>query len=186
MNWHRLLLALCFATASATAQVPVVNTLSNLLARPVPTGTAMPVNPVVDVLGFSSVGDWGGPKAFRFNPTNTLGTNGVRLGTNSTGRWIHSWDGDARVFGVFTPNGADVGEIINRANTNAVALGIPLLLPEGELQRLDMANRNLWYAHSRVGDGEDDPSAQFPRLGADERSPLCDDPDARGLQPVFH
>lgn len=94
------------------------------------------------------------PLNLRSNQLMTLATNGVILsykaetGTNATDsvlsfnstkranyKWtIVNWDGDVRAFGSFNSSLSDVGDTINRANTNAVALGIPLLLPEGSFK----------------------------------------------------
>lgn len=64
-------------------------------------GTRPPfTNEVVEVLGYSAQGDWGSPKLFRWDPTNTLATNALRLKASSTvGRYIHEWDGDVLAFG---------------------------------------------------------------------------------------
>ena len=72
-----------------------VPTVSQLSTRPPFT------NEVVEVLGYSSLGDWGIPKIFRWDATNTLATNAIRLKSAlAVGRYIHEWDGDVRAFGV--------------------------------------------------------------------------------------
>ncbi len=94
------------------------------------------------------------PLNLRSSQLMTLATNGIILsykaetGTNATDsvlsfnstkranyKWtVVNWDGDVRAFGSFNSSLSDVGDTINRANTNAVALGIPLLLPEGSFK----------------------------------------------------
>jgi len=98
-------------------------------------GTRNPfTNEVVEVLGYTTKGDWGAPKLFRFDPTNTLATNAIRIkGALSVGRYLHEWNGDASVFGVNT-NLSDNGALINTANAAAISKGIPLTIPEGQFK----------------------------------------------------
>lgn len=71
-----------------------LQTISQLSARQPFT------NEVVEVLGYASLGDWGSPKLFRWDATNTLATNAIRLKSAlAVGRYIHEWDGDVRAFG---------------------------------------------------------------------------------------
>lgn len=102
--WRALALILLLVPG-AFAQAPsrVASTLSGLLAmKPGET------QPHVQVLGFSSPGDWGPPKTFRYDATNALATNAIRRATAlGSGRWVHDWDGDVAAFGVL-PLDADL------------------------------------------------------------------------------
>lgn len=118
----RHLFALLFlAPALALAQAPsrVASTLSGLLAmKPGET------QPHVQVLGFSSPGDWGPPKTFRYDATNALATNAIRRATAiGSGRWVHDWDGDIRAFGAFTTS---MTPALSNAIVASQALGIRL------------------------------------------------------------
>lgn len=99
-------------------------------------GTRYPFsNEIAEVISYATPGDWIDKKIFRWDVTNALATNALRIkAAPSVGRYIHDWDGDARLFGAFNSSVSDVGATINIANTNAVALGIPLLLPEGSFK----------------------------------------------------
>lgn len=56
--------------------------------------------PAVSVLGYTTPGDWGPAREFRWDSTSTASTNDVcRVTTTGVGRWIHDWDGDVRAFG---------------------------------------------------------------------------------------
>lgn len=71
-----------------------IPTVSQLATRPPFT------NEVIEVLGYSALGDWGPPKLFRWDRTNTLATNAIRIKSAlAVGRYIHDWDGDVRAFG---------------------------------------------------------------------------------------
>jgi len=62
-------------------------------------------NEVIEVLGYSALGDWGPPKLFRWDRTNTLATNAIRIKSAlAVGRYIHDWDGDVRAFGAIPYN----------------------------------------------------------------------------------
>jgi hypothetical protein len=89
----RLLVSIFLLASVASAQVPVIQGLSNLVTRPVPTGGQMPVQPLVDVIEAGVV------LRYTFDPTNTLSTNRFRVGTNAVGRWLYEWNGDLRSVG---------------------------------------------------------------------------------------
>ena len=93
-SWIWLLL--CCLPALGQAPTRVVSTLTALSS--LYPGTTQPH---VLVQGYSSAGDWGPAKTFRWDSTNALATNAVRRATRTgVGRWVHDWDGDARAFGV--------------------------------------------------------------------------------------
>ena len=58
--------------------------------------------PIAIVVCRTNVGDWGIPKLFRYDPTNTGTVYEVRrqAGGGAVGRMVHDWDWDARTFGV--------------------------------------------------------------------------------------
>lgn len=90
--------------------------------------------PMEFVLGLERVGDVRRVVSFRYDPTNALPISDfIRAVPSGIGRRVHDWDGDAGIFGV-RPSLLDNGPAINRANTNAILAGIPLLLPEGSLK----------------------------------------------------
>ena len=91
----RIWLLLCCLPAFGQAPTRVVSTLSSL-ADMYPGTT----QPHVLVQGYSSAGDWGPAKTFRWVPSSTASTNAIVRGTRTgVGRWVHDWDGDVRAFG---------------------------------------------------------------------------------------
>jgi hypothetical protein len=83
-----------------------LQTISQLSTRPPFT------NEVVEVLGYSTPGDWGVPKIFRWDATNTLATNAIRIKSAlAVGRYIHDWDGDVRVFGANVLNNDNADQL---------------------------------------------------------------------------
>lgn len=120
------LLLLCLP-AYGQAPTRVVSTIANL-ADLYPGLT----QPHVLVQGFYNSGDWGAPKAFRWDSTNALSTNAIRRATkNGVGRWVHDWDGDVRSFGVKADGATDDTAATQAALDYAVANGITLKLPDG-------------------------------------------------------
>lgn len=93
-SWIWLLL--CCLPALGQAPTRVVSTLTALSS--LYPGTTQPH---VLVQGYSTPGDWGPAKTFRWDSTNALATNAVRRATRTgVGRWVHGWNGDVRAFGV--------------------------------------------------------------------------------------
>lgn len=94
-----LVLAAAAKTDAQTSQrITEVNTIADLLARKPVYSTSNVES--VSVRGFTTQGDWGQPKVFRYDSTNALTTNAIRRATvTGVGRWVHDWDGDARAFG---------------------------------------------------------------------------------------
>lgn len=81
---------------------PQVGTIADLTNRVMPA-TGLGAVPVHQVMGIATPGDWGEPKAFQWDRTNTLPANAARRAVSGmvTGRMVHPWtDRDARVFGV--------------------------------------------------------------------------------------
>jgi len=73
--------------AFAQAPTRVISTLSALTS--IYPGTTQPH---VEVQGYSTPGDWGPARAYRWDSTNALSTNMWRIATrNGIGRWV--WDG---------------------------------------------------------------------------------------------
>ena len=123
--WFWLLL-LCLP-AYGQAPTRVVSTVANL-ADLYPGLT----QPHVLVQGFYNSGDWGAPKAFRWDSTNALSTNAVRRATkNGVGRWIHDWDGDLWAFGIKADGVTDDTAATQAAIDYATANGIRIKLPDG-------------------------------------------------------
>lgn len=58
--------------------------------------------PIAIVVCRTNVGDWGGPKLFVYEPTNTLSVTDARRqpGGGAPGRMTYDWQGDVRFFGV--------------------------------------------------------------------------------------
>lgn len=101
MRTYALFVLLCLAAVAVRSQpFTTVRTLSDLALF---LGKS---NEVVSIRGLSSVGDFGyNSLDYRWEPNNTKATNNVvlQVWTNgvakSTGRWVHDWNGDVRVFG---------------------------------------------------------------------------------------
>lgn len=109
-------LLLCCLPALGQAPTRVVSTLSSL-ADMYPGVT----QPHVLVQGYSSAGDWGPAKTFRWDSTNALATNAVRRATRTgVGRWVHDWDGDLTAFGIL-PSESDTSAKVNEALVFAAA-----------------------------------------------------------------
>ncbi len=115
----RLIWILALALAlPAFGQAPtrVVSTIADLDA--LYPGSSQPH---VLVQGFSTSGDWGAPKAFRWDSTNALSTNAIRRATrNGVGRWVHDWDGDLRVWGVKADGSTDDTAAVDAAFSYAL------------------------------------------------------------------
>ena len=105
----RFLRSFLLLSGVASAQVPVIQGLSNLVTRPMPTGARMPVQPLVDVIENGVV------LRFTADPTNALATNRFMVGTNSVGRWVHKWGGDIQAFGVKADGTTDDTDAFNAA-----------------------------------------------------------------------
>lgn len=107
-----------------------LQTISQLSTRPPFT------NEVVEVLGYATLGDWGVPKIFRWDATNTLATNAIRIkAAPAIGRYVHEWDGDVRVFGYVTGLRAAATNnlaALQAADAYAVTSGTELLIPGGD------------------------------------------------------
>lgn len=120
-------LAILFLLSALVAMgqpIQTVDTIAILAARtPIANSTD-----IVAVKGYMRVGDWGGPRMFRYDSTNTLAISSVRLPVaTGIGRWVHDWDGDVRAFGAI-PDGVTV---CNTAISNAWAFRGNVHLPEG-------------------------------------------------------
>lgn len=65
-------------------------------------GTRNPFpNEVAEVASYATNGDWSQVYVFRWDATNTLPTNGIRIkAAPAVGRYVHDWNGNADVFGV--------------------------------------------------------------------------------------
>lgn len=135
--YMRLLVSLLLVTCamSSRGQIPIVGTLSNLVARP-----GSRTQPAVDVLGYVSPLDWGESRRWNWDATNTLSTNGVRLQNwpggllVETGRWVHPWNGDVRLFGAvsgFLPNATDLPSLIGRDSSAAIQAAIDQMASTG-------------------------------------------------------
>lgn len=103
------------AALTAGAQ-PSYNTVSDMLTavtKPVTfrTGTTL------QTLGYNVARDTGDPLIWSWDSTNTLATNRFRLqvGTNTTGRLVHAWSGDVRVFGAKGDGATDDTTALNTA-----------------------------------------------------------------------
>jgi len=113
-SWIWLLL-FCLP-AFGQAPTRVVSTLTALSS--LYPGTTQPH---VLVQGYSTPGDWGPAKTFRWDPTNAMGTNAVRRATRTgVGRWVHDWDGDLTAFGIL-PSESDTSAKVNEALVFAAA-----------------------------------------------------------------
>ena len=124
---HLFVLLLLVPGAFAQAPSRVASTLSGLLAmKPGET------QPHVQVLGFSSPGDWGPPKTFRYDATNALATNAIRRATAiGSGRWVHDWDGDVRAFGAKGDGVTDDTAAFQAAASAMEGIGGEVFLPVG-------------------------------------------------------
>lgn len=135
----RAIALLFLATSSVLAQsfIPrvTVGSVAQLTARTKPFP-----NEVVEVLYKTSQGDIGSPIIFRWDSTNTLATNAIRLATTAggTGRWVHEWNGNVKVFGAFGDEVVDDAVPIQAAAIVAGADRKRLLIPKGRYQ-LDAA-----------------------------------------------
>lgn len=146
MNSCRLILTLaCLVSVTVTAQVPVVNSLSNLLALPVASGNR--TQRAVDVLGVTGPYDGIPTMRWVWDGTNTTSTNEAfsghlvkassYLAEGAPGRWLHKWGGDPRVFGMVfgsasTSNNASANDAAFRAVLNfSRSTGIPINLAPG-------------------------------------------------------
>lgn len=77
-----------------------------------------------------------GPIAYRYDQTNGLSTNLIRLATvTGVGRWVHNWDGEIDIFG-FVPGSrsaaADNLIALHSADASAIETGCDLILPPGD------------------------------------------------------
>lgn len=93
--------ALLFIAATATLNYlspPIVATIADLTNR---TASASSIAPWTLVSGRAKPGDFGAPILYRWDATNTLPVSAIRLAVagRETGRLVHAWDGDLRVFG---------------------------------------------------------------------------------------
>lgn len=89
---------------------------------------------VKQVLGFETPGDWGSPRDFWWDATNTLTASPIRLASalTPTGRWINGWnDGDIRAFGAKGDDSTDNTDAVNAALLAMVETGTPLYTPSG-------------------------------------------------------
>ena len=114
-----LIALLAFAiTLTATAQ-PQFNTVAEMRATLTKPETIRRASSI-RTLGYLTPFDTETPLDWSWDSTNVLATNEIRLGvgTNATGRLIHRWDGDARVFGVVGDNSTDNYVAL----TNAIAV----------------------------------------------------------------
>lgn len=129
MTLHAIFLSL-FLAAPAFAQSftsdLVVGKLSDLDAlRP---GSSIGS---VNVLGYSSPGDWGEPKKFLRTTSVPYGTSAVtRVSVTLGTYWAHPWDGDVRAFGAKGDGTTDDTAALQAAINEAARRGIPLKIPE--------------------------------------------------------
>jgi len=156
---QKTLILLLTASVSAAAQVNnpriEVNTLADLdLRYPLTNGAA---KEVVYVRGYDSSNIFlGGPKVFYYDRTNALTTNAViRAARNGVGRYVHPWDGDAAVFGVF-PAGADVTANLQAALSHALPRRMPTRLYAGDfiVNSVTLGHQDLegaWEATQNYG-----------------------------------
>lgn len=94
--------------------------------------------PAVVVLGINIPGDVGMPLIFRYDSTSTLATSVVvrAVAGSTTGRMVHDWSGDPRVFGVKFGNSTTNDMASNQAGLVAAvaysrSTGIPIVCPPG-------------------------------------------------------
>jgi len=114
------------------AQVRVATNINHLLSLQ-PSATEA----YTDVDGLAVPGDWGGPKRFRWDPTNSLPTNAITIAHpgKSVGRYVHPWDGDLRAWGIIDGAGSTyAGETLS--NAVVAARGMPVRYSPGTYTQL--------------------------------------------------
>lgn len=135
-----------FHQANADRGVATVDTLATLAAL-----TKARHGAVVDVRGISVDGDLQEPVRYVLNTNSVAATNRIVIANaGGSGRWVHPWKGDIRVFGAVCDGIADDGPSIDAAWAASRHLGYRIVAPHGT-NRIVLSSARTNYLGEPVG-----------------------------------